>query len=233
MVSIAINTGVLHRHIHLLSWERLTRPKCQGGMGFRDLKSFNLAMLGKQGWRLMTRPESLCARVLKGRYYHDSEFLDCTRKRRASLTWRAILAGRDVLKKGLIRRIGDGSNTRIWEDRWIPQHFGGKPIVPQEGHVLTRVDQLISESGQWSVRMRCRCLSVALMQMRYYGLRLGDEERMYGPGNRKSMVSTRSNQHISSWTSQDSSFKMRHLWELQVMIHGDASGSLMCHPKLN
>ena len=88
--------------------------------------------------------------MLKGRYYHDSEFLECTRKRRASLTWRAILAGRDVLKKGLIRRIGDGSHTRIWEDRWIPQHFDGKPIVPQEGHVLTHVDQLISESGQWN-----------------------------------------------------------------------------------
>ena len=81
-----------NRHMHWLCWERLTRPKCQGGMGFRDLKLFNLAMLGKQGWRLMTRPDSLCARVLKGRYYHDSDFLNCTRKKRSSYTWRAILS---------------------------------------------------------------------------------------------------------------------------------------------
>jgi hypothetical protein len=33
------------------------------------------AMLGKQGWQLLTRPESLCARVLKGRYFHDGDFL--------------------------------------------------------------------------------------------------------------------------------------------------------------
>lgn len=58
-----------NQHIHWLRWERLTHHKSVGGMGFRDLHLFNKAMLGKQGWRLMTRPDSLCARVLKGRYY--------------------------------------------------------------------------------------------------------------------------------------------------------------------
>ena len=53
------------KHIHWQSWERLTYPKALGGMGFRDLRNFNLAMLGKQGWRLMDKPDSLCARVLK------------------------------------------------------------------------------------------------------------------------------------------------------------------------
>jgi len=38
-----------NRHIHWMRWDGLVRPKCQGGMGFRDLKLFNLAMLGKQG----------------------------------------------------------------------------------------------------------------------------------------------------------------------------------------
>jgi hypothetical protein len=54
--------------IHWKKWDALTKPKCNGGMGFRDLGLFNLAMLGKYGWRLMTRPESLCARVLKGNH---------------------------------------------------------------------------------------------------------------------------------------------------------------------
>jgi hypothetical protein len=118
-----------------MSWERLTLPKHKGGMGFRDLRSFNLAMLGKQGWHLITRPDSLCARVLKGRYYHDTEFLRATQKKHVSSTWRAILAGRDVLHNGLIRRVVDGESTAIWGDRWIADHFDAKPITPTvDGH---------------------------------------------------------------------------------------------------
>jgi hypothetical protein len=69
--------------IHWMSWERLTQHKSFGGMGFRHLHLFNKAMLGKQGWRLITRQDSICARILKRRYYHDGEFMDSSRKKHA------------------------------------------------------------------------------------------------------------------------------------------------------
>jgi hypothetical protein len=49
------------RSMHWLAWDRIARPKAWGGMGFRELHLFNLALLGKQGWRLITNPQSLCA----------------------------------------------------------------------------------------------------------------------------------------------------------------------------
>ncbi|XP_024190126.1 uncharacterized protein LOC112194101 [Rosa chinensis] len=49
------------RRIHWLSWEKLCRPKLEGGMGFRNMHCFKLALLAKQGWRLIHRPDSLIA----------------------------------------------------------------------------------------------------------------------------------------------------------------------------
>ena len=47
--------------------------KCKGGAGFRDFRIFNQALLARQAWELLTKPDSLCAQLLKARYYPNGQ----------------------------------------------------------------------------------------------------------------------------------------------------------------
>jgi len=150
------------KKMHWRSWDWLTTPKFMGGMGFRDMKIFNQAMLAKQGWRLIIEPDSLCAKVLKGRYHPKCSFLESGPTRSCSFTWRSLMFGKRLLERGILWRVGNGKEIRIMKDRWIldmpctPLH----PMVqiPDE----LKVNALIDESTrQWNEELIRICFSSA------------------------------------------------------------------------
>lgn len=53
----------LKQKIHWRNWEAMCTPKYVGGMGFKDLKNFNEALLGKQVWRLPHEDDTLLGRI--------------------------------------------------------------------------------------------------------------------------------------------------------------------------
>jgi hypothetical protein len=137
------------RGMHQKKWTDLTLPEPYGAMGFKDVKKFNLAMLGKQGWRLMTNPSSMCSWVLKGKYYLTEDFMSARKKKNSSHTWRAIVTDRSALELGLIHRVGKGSSTNIWSDKWIPNGIGLKPVCRPDEATTTKVSELLTETGSW------------------------------------------------------------------------------------
>jgi hypothetical protein len=62
--------------IHWMSWEKMGRAKSIGGLGFRDMMSFNKALLAKQGWRLLQDPDSIVGKILKAKYFPNESFLE-------------------------------------------------------------------------------------------------------------------------------------------------------------
>ena len=73
--------------LHWIAWKKICTPKDQGGPRFRDFKKFNLALLVKQLWRLIQYPNSLLARVLKGRYFRNSNLIDVNKASNPSYVW--------------------------------------------------------------------------------------------------------------------------------------------------
>ncbi|KAH1072393.1 hypothetical protein J1N35_024721 [Gossypium stocksii] len=101
------------REMHWCDWKSLCAPKEEGGMGFRNLNSFNVALLAKQGWHLLRNPNSLLARILKAKYFKDSDFLNSNLKYLPYLTWQSLWSAKGLIMKGLDWRIGDEKNVSI------------------------------------------------------------------------------------------------------------------------
>jgi hypothetical protein len=59
--------------------------------------------------------------VLQAKYFPTDNLLEIRVKVGISYTWWSILKGIELLKEGLIWRIGDGTKVKIWEDPWIPR----------------------------------------------------------------------------------------------------------------
>lgn len=81
-----------------LSWQqnsvakmkKLGIPKNRGGMGFRDLVSFNKVMLAKQIWRIFQNPSSLIFQILNCKYFTHGNILHTVQGPTPSFIWRSL-----------------------------------------------------------------------------------------------------------------------------------------------
>ena len=141
------------RKIHWISWKKLARSKWERGMGFRDLKFFNLALLARQCWKIIHNPHSLLFWVLKSKYFPNSSFLEARVAKRTSFAWKSIMGAREVIDLGSRWCVGSGSRIHIWRDRWIPTKTTFK--IQSLVKILTKnatIDSLIQHpTRQWNV----------------------------------------------------------------------------------
>jgi hypothetical protein len=118
------------------------------------MKLFSKALLARQAWRLIQFPQSLCARLLKVKYYPNGELVDTVFPSDTSPTWRSIAYGLELLKEAIIWRIGSGSSVQIWRDPWIARGPSRTLSLKRGRSRLRWVSQLMLPGRrEWDVQL--------------------------------------------------------------------------------
>ncbi|XP_016669954.1 uncharacterized protein [Gossypium hirsutum] len=107
-----------NRGWNILAWGRMCYPKGIGGLGFRDLWLFNVALLGRQVWRLIHCTDTLCYRVLSSKYFLDGDVFHPKSLDKSYFMWQSIAKAARVLYEGFDWNIGNMRNINIWTDNW-------------------------------------------------------------------------------------------------------------------
>ncbi|GER25079.1 RNA-directed DNA polymerase [Striga asiatica] len=145
-----------NRGIHWKSWTYLTLPKVKGGLGFKDILLFNRALIAKQLWKLLTRPNLLVCKVLKAKYFPQESLFTVPKKKNGSWLWNSWIEVRDSMQEGARYDIRDGKSMKIWEFPWVPSLLGFKlSSSPTDTTThLIWVKDLIDQTGRhWNTQL--------------------------------------------------------------------------------
>ena len=117
--------GYEQNKIAWIKWETVCLSKEKGGLGLKDIKTFNLALLGKWKWNLFQHQGQLWATVLESKYGGWRSLDATSRDTNESIWWRDFKMafhhsqqGR-TLQNGTLWRVGCGDRIKFWEDSWV------------------------------------------------------------------------------------------------------------------
>jgi len=120
-----------HGKIPWINWNIVRLKKEYGGLAVRQLREFNLSLLGKWCWRMLIDREGYWYRVFVARYGEEAGRLEVG-GRSCFSWWREVARIMDdVDEEGdgwfaerVSKKLGDGVGTFFWYDRWL----GGIPL---------------------------------------------------------------------------------------------------------
>ena len=120
--------GTDHKKIAWIKWDQVCLPKEKGGLGIKDIDTFNLALLGKWKWNLMQEKGEIWTRVLESKYGGWRSFHEPRRAAQQSVVWWRDLKQTlnishqgDIIQSNMRWKVVGGDKIRFWEDKWSQQ----------------------------------------------------------------------------------------------------------------
>lgn len=145
--------GPNHNKIAWIRWETVCLPKEKKGLGLKDIKTFNLALLGKWKWNLLQHQGELWARVLESKYGGWRNLDVEGRASHESIWWRdlksVVIHSHQgwILQSGLKWKVGCGDRIKFWEDTWINEEETLTRKFPRLYLISCQQNQLLQQMG--------------------------------------------------------------------------------------
>ena len=218
------------RKIHWVAWDKMCKPKGEGGMGFRELGKFNDSLLAKQIWRLANNEEGLFHKVFKAKFFPNCSIIECENLNKGSYAWRSIIKAKHVIDLGRVWRVGNGESIKICGDRWLPQASNSRVISPITGLALeARVCDIIDQGSlTWKASLIEQTFlphEAKLIKGIPLSLQGGSDKQVWLPSN-NGAITTRSAYHLlagqgrnllpSSSSIGGNNLVWKSIWNLQV-----------------
>jgi len=136
-----------------------------GGLGIRDIQKFNLGVLAKWRWRLVSDEEGRWKDLLVSKYGMVTESLRSPVKTQ-SLWWRDLQkvykegGGKGWFQQHIAWRLGGGDKVKFLEDVWL-RNNSLKSLYPKlftlslnQGLKVNEVGEWVDAEWRWTLRWR-------------------------------------------------------------------------------
>ncbi|XP_060959193.1 uncharacterized protein LOC115699979 [Cannabis sativa] len=128
--------------MHIPSWEKACLPNKLGGIGFREGKKWNIALMAKYFWDVSNKQDNLWVRWIDAIYLKGRSIWTVNFQQDASWYFKKLLRlcsiiGDDDVKAAVRRVLTDNYAKNIWNRLILPKHrFIGWQLVNEK--LLTR-----------------------------------------------------------------------------------------------
>jgi len=116
--------GRNNRSIPWVSWGNICKPLEEGGLGIKDVRKFNYALMAKWKWRLMSDEKGKWKDILESKYiatFGNNHVRPCYH----SWWWRDLEKicregnGEGWFQQAVTWNVRSGDLVRLWEDPWV------------------------------------------------------------------------------------------------------------------
>ena len=126
-----------------MAWDKVCKPRRNGGLGLRKTAAVNQAFQCKLAWKILTNQDSMWVRIMRKKYLGHQDFFYAHHRQGDFVVWRNIIKCKELIRQGILWTVGDGKDISFWRDNWL-ENRSLLDLLEIEDHDTVDLDLTVS-----------------------------------------------------------------------------------------